>query len=88
MRRKTSNTVTTFEELRRRMAEMEAKAKEDVAKEPKEERPQNQGKELDVDFDVKNTGQTKMIELLQHQPGGGDRDGCEKGKKLKKAAAS
>jgi hypothetical protein len=60
MRRKTY-TVTTFEELRRRMAEMEAKAKEDVAKAPNEERPQNQGKELDVDFDVKNTGQTKTI---------------------------
>ena len=60
MRRKTY-TVTTFEELRRRMAEMEAKAKDDVAKAPKEERPQNQGKELDVDFDVKNTGQKKTI---------------------------
>ena len=60
MRRKTY-TVTTFEELRRRMAEMEAKAKEDVAKAPNEERPQNQGKELDVDFDVKNTGQTQTI---------------------------
>ena len=60
MRRKTY-TVTTFEELRRRMAEMEAKAKEDVAKSPNDDRPQNQGKELDVDFDVKNTGQTKTI---------------------------
>lgn len=60
MRRKTY-TVTTFEELRRRMAEMEAKAKEDVAKAPAEEQPQNQGKELDVDFDVKNTGQKKTI---------------------------
>jgi hypothetical protein len=60
MRRKTY-TVTTFEELRRRMAEMEVKAKEDVAKAPNEERPQNQGKELDVDFDVQNTGQTKTI---------------------------
>jgi hypothetical protein len=60
MRRK-SYTVTTFEELRRRMAEMEAKAKEDVAKAPTEDRPQNQGKELDVDFDVKNTGQTQTI---------------------------
>jgi hypothetical protein len=60
MRRKTY-TVTTFEELRRRMAEMEAKAKEDAAKAPKEEQPQNQGKEFEVDFDVKNTGQTKVI---------------------------
>src|SRR4051812_828155 len=60
MRRKTY-TVTTFEELRRRMAEMEAKAREDAAKAPKEEQPQNQGKEFEVDFDVKNTGQTKVI---------------------------
>jgi hypothetical protein len=60
MRRKTY-TVTTFEELRRRMSEMEAKAKEDAAKAPKEEQPREQGKEMDVDFDVKNTGQTKTI---------------------------
>jgi hypothetical protein len=60
MRRKTY-TVTTFEELRRRMAEMEAKAKEDVAKAPKDEQPQNQDKEFEVDFDVKNTGQSKAL---------------------------
>lgn len=60
MRRKTY-TVTTFDEMRRRMADMEAKAKEDAAKAPKDEQPQNQGKELDVDFDVKNTGEKKSI---------------------------
>ncbi len=60
MRRKTY-TVTTFEELRRRMAEMEAKAKENAAKAPKDEQPQNQDKEFEVDFDVKNTGQTKTL---------------------------
>ena len=60
MKRKTY-TVTTFEELRRRMAEMEAKAREDAAKAPKEEQPQNAGKEIDVDFDVKNTGEKKTI---------------------------
>jgi hypothetical protein len=60
MRRKTY-TVTTFAEMRRRMAEMEAKAKEDAAKAPREEQPQNSGKEMDVDFDVKNTGQKKTI---------------------------
>lgn len=60
MRRKTY-TVTTFDELRRRMSEMEAKAKDDAAKAPKDEQPQNQGKEFEVDFDVKNTGQTKTL---------------------------
>jgi hypothetical protein len=62
MRRKTY-TVMTFEELRRKMEEMEAKARTDAAKAaPKEEQPpQNQGKQYDVDFDVKNTGQTRTI---------------------------
>ena len=60
MRRRTY-TVTTFDELRRRMSEMEAKAKDDAAKAPKDEQPQNQDKEFEVDFDVKNTGQTKAI---------------------------
>jgi hypothetical protein len=41
---------------------MEAKAKEDAAKAPKEEQPApSQGKEYEIDFDVKNTGQTKTI---------------------------
>jgi hypothetical protein len=60
IRRKTY-TVTTFEELRRKMEEMEAKAKQDAAKAPKEEQPQNEGKQMELDFDVKNTGQTKTI---------------------------
>lgn len=60
IRRKTF-TVTTFEEMRRRMAEMEAKARENAAKEPKADQPQMQGKEMEIDFDVKNTGQTKTI---------------------------
>ena len=64
MRRKTYK-VTTFEEIRRQMREAEAKAREAAAKEsrePKDEPPaKNDGKELEVDFDVKNTGQTKAI---------------------------
>jgi hypothetical protein len=59
--RKKTYTVTTFEELRRKMQEMETKAQADTAKAPKEEQPQNKGKEMEVDFDVKNTGQTKPI---------------------------
>jgi hypothetical protein len=61
MRRKTY-TVTTFEELRRKMQEMEAKAHESAAKQPKEDQPPpSQGKQYDVDLDVKDTGQTKTI---------------------------
>jgi hypothetical protein len=60
IRRKTY-TVTTFEEMRRRMAEMEAKARESAAKESKDDQPQTQGKEMEIDFDVKSTGQTKTI---------------------------
>jgi hypothetical protein len=43
------------------MAEMEAKAKADAAKAPKDEQPETQGKQMDIDFDVKSTGQTKTI---------------------------
>ncbi len=60
LRRKTYK-VTTFEELRRQMREAEEKARESAARQPKDEQPQNQGKEMDVDFDIKNTGQTKAI---------------------------
>jgi hypothetical protein len=59
--RKKTYTVTTFEEMRRRMEEAEAKARADAAKEPAAEQPATKGKEMDVDFDVKSTGQTKTI---------------------------
>jgi hypothetical protein len=59
LRRKTY-TVTTFEALRRRMREAEQKARES-ARDSKEEQPQSQGKEMEIDFDIKNTGQTKAI---------------------------
>lgn len=62
MRRK-SYTVTTFDELRRRMREQEEKAKKDAEKEEpsaakEQEKP---AKEIEVDFDVKATGQQKPI---------------------------
>ena len=61
VRRKTYK-VTTFEEVRRQMREAEAKAREAAANQPKEDQPaQTSGKEMEVDFDVKNTGQTKTI---------------------------
>ena len=59
VRRKTYQ-VTTFEELRRQMREAEAKARES-ARESTNEQPQSQGKEVEVDFDIKNTGQTQTI---------------------------
>ena len=63
-RRKTYK-VTTFEELRRQMREAEAKAREAAAREAKETKseppPKTDGKEMEIDFDVKNTGQTKAI---------------------------
>ena len=63
VRRKTYK-VTTFEEIRRQMREAEAKAREAAreSRESKEEQPaKNDGKELEVDFNVKSTGQTKAI---------------------------
>lgn len=61
MRRKTY-TVTTFEDIRRQMREAEAKAREAAARESKDKpSAKNDGKEMEVDFNVKNTGQTKTI---------------------------
>lgn len=67
MRRKTYK-VTTFEEIRRQMREAEKKAREAAAQESRESRPSKEeppantdGKEMEVDFDVKNTGETKTI---------------------------
>src|SRR5690348_55591 len=56
--RKKTYTVTTFDELRRRMREAEEKAKQDAEKQqPGEKQPQQKPeKELDVDFDLKDTG--------------------------------
>jgi hypothetical protein len=64
--KKKTYTVTTFEELRRRMREAQEKAKKDVEKMEKEEpgkkeEPQKPTKEYEVDFDVKETGQKKQL---------------------------
>jgi len=62
--RKKTYKVTTFDELRRRMQEAEKKAEENASKEtgePAPEQPQEKGKEMQFDVDVKNTGQTKDI---------------------------
>jgi hypothetical protein len=65
--RKKQYTVTTFAELRRRMEEAQRKAEESArkanareAKADSKERDPNQ-KEMEVDFDLKETGQKKTI---------------------------
>ena len=84
LRRKTYK-ATTFEELRRQMREAEAKARENAARQPKEEQPQNQGKEVDVDFDIKNTGQTKAINGFETRQVIATITVREKGKKLEES---
>lgn len=61
--KKKSYTVTTFEELRRRMREAQERAKKEAEKEEgkKPEDAQKPTKEFEVDFDVKDTGQKKPI---------------------------
>src|SRR6185295_4689822 len=63
--RKKTYAVTTFAELRRRMEEARKKAEADVAKakqdQPSEAPPDQTGKQVEVDFSVKETGQRKAI---------------------------
>lgn len=63
--RKKTYTVTTFAELRRRMEEARKKAEADAAKMKQEKSadapPEQKGKEIEVDFNVKETGQRKAI---------------------------
>jgi hypothetical protein len=58
--KKKTYQVVTFEELRRRMQEAREKAEKQA---PKDEQSQadKPARELDVDFDVKETGQTRAI---------------------------
>jgi hypothetical protein len=63
IRRKTY-TVTTFEEMRRRMEEARKKAEAEAAKaEPNQADapPDQSGKEMEIDFSVKETGQRRTI---------------------------
>jgi hypothetical protein len=64
--KKKTYTVTTFAELRRRMEEAQKKAQEDARKESAREKekappPDPNQKQVEVDFDIKNTGQKKSI---------------------------
>ena len=61
--KKKQYTVTTFEEIRRRMREAQERAKKEAEKAEPGEKPQEQKptKEYEIDFDVKDTGQRKQI---------------------------
>ena len=61
--KKKTYTVTTFDELRRRMREAEERAKKQAEREEpgKKEEAQKPTKEVEVDFDVKATGQKKAL---------------------------
>ena len=63
--KKQTYEVTTFEQLRQRIREARERAAKEAQKEdrPAEQQaqPQQSGKEVEVDFDVKETGQKKSI---------------------------
>src|SRR5262245_43503843 len=60
--KKKTYTVTTFEELRRKIREAQERAAKEAKDAPKEGEPaQPSGKELEFDFDAKETGQTRSI---------------------------
>jgi hypothetical protein len=65
--KKKSYKMTTFAELRRQMEEAQKRAAEDAKKaqrETKESKPAEKdpnAKEVEVDFNIKNTGQTKTV---------------------------
>jgi hypothetical protein len=60
--KKKTYVVTTFEELRRQMREAQEKAERDAKKqEGREKEEQPAGKEVEIDFDLKETGQKKTI---------------------------
>ena len=85
VRRKTYK-VTTFEEIRRQMREAEQRARESASRESGADQPaKNEGKELEVDFDVKNTGQTKSINGFDTRQVVATITVREKGKKLEES---
>jgi hypothetical protein len=60
--KKKTYTVETFEEIRRKMREAEERAKKQADEEqPGERKEEKPAKELEVDYDVKETGQKKQI---------------------------
>jgi hypothetical protein len=63
--KKKNYQVTTFEELRQRMREAQEKAERDAEKQQErqeeQEQPKGKEKEVELDFDLKETGQKKSI---------------------------
>jgi hypothetical protein len=59
--RRKSYEVTTFAEMRKRLEEAEAKAREDARKAGEEPPPDPGGRELEVDFTARETGERKTI---------------------------
>lgn len=62
--KKKSYTVVTFAQLRQQMEESRKRAQEEAAKNPEADKPAQRdpnAKEVEVDFDVKNTGEKKDI---------------------------
>jgi hypothetical protein len=59
--KKRTYQVVTFDELRRRMREAREKAEKETPKEDKDPQQDKPNREVDVDFDVKETGQTRSI---------------------------
>jgi hypothetical protein len=60
--KKKTYTVKTFDEIRREMREAQERAAKDAQKEQgKQEKAEQPQKEVEVDFDVKETGQKKTI---------------------------
>ena len=59
--KKKTYEVVTFDELRRRIREAREKAEKETPKEEKDPQQDKPAREVDVDFDVKETGQTRSI---------------------------
>lgn len=60
--RKKEYRVTTFEEMRRRMKEAQERAAQQAQREEKgEQQAEKPEKEYEIDFDLKDTGQTRQI---------------------------
>lgn len=86
--KKKTYKVTTFAELRRRMEEAQKKAEENAQKQQGKEsaqQPQEKGKEIQFDVDVKNTGQKKNINGFDTQEVVTTITMHEKGKKIEES---
>ena len=59
--KKKTYQVVTFDELRRRMREAREKAEKEAPKEEKAPDQDKPAQEMEVDFDIKETGQTRSI---------------------------